>query len=62
MVIGCGYMFAFREFSLEEASKRPLFAPPNKRLTPSELYPNVYDTLSLIKQSASFIAGNKVVM
>ena len=51
----------FREWALEEASKHPLFAPPHKGLTPSELYPNVYDTLSMVKQSASFIAGNKVV-
>ena len=50
----------FRELSLEEASKRALFVPPHKRLTPSELYPNVYDTMSMVKQSASFIAGNKV--
>ena len=63
MVLGVAIIFlhAFREVALEEAGKRPLFALPSKRLTPGELYPNVYDTLSMIKQSASFIAGNKVM-
>ena len=49
-----------RERALEEASNRPLLTAHTVVQNPSQLYPNVYDSLAKAKLTAAYIAGSKV--
>ena len=51
----------FRELELEMASSRPIFSGAPVRLAdPSELYPNVYDSMAKAKLTSAYMDGKPV--
>ena len=48
--------------ALEEARRKPIFSSRAPRSQdPSEIYPNVFDSMATARMTSSFIGGNKVL-